>query len=143
MNLVENNFMIKVYTDGATVGQNWKLWTVKEVWLGIYLSHTDEWLSFRVPGISNNEAEFLALIRGMETCLLLWYLDVEFNCDSQIVINRANGSKPKKLKYANERMDKFQDEVLWLAKQFKTIKFKWIPREENVEADRLSKEAIR
>jgi ribonuclease HI len=75
---------IKVYTDGATVGHNGKLGTVKEVGLGIYVEilglktensykdisvkKTEEIkmeISEKVKGGSNNEAEFKALISGL------------------------------------------------------------------------------
>ena len=133
--------MIDVYTDGATVGHNGKLGTVTQVGLGIYIPLASIRESRLCNGISSNEAEFMALIEAMKICIDKKILSCRFNLDSEIVTNRAKG-KHKKLKYRNERMDKFQGEVLQLACYFKDVEFNWIPREHNEEADRLSKELI-
>lgn len=140
-----------VYTDWATVWHNGKLGTVKEVWLWIYFLCADHWFSFRVPGISNNEAEFLAVIKAMELCIHFNAKSVEFRMDSKIVYNRCINKWPKvKWNYelnractSNLRMDEFQSKVFELAKQFNYIGFKWVPREWNTKADELSKLAVR
>ena len=58
--------MVSVYTDGATEGMNGKLGTVTNVGIGIYIPYIDVKHSQRLSGISNNEAEYMALIEGME-----------------------------------------------------------------------------
>jgi ribonuclease HI len=135
--------MIDVFTDGATVGHNGKLGTVKEVGLGIAIPEKDIFISRKELGISNNEAEFKALIFAMKTAIENQLTYCNFNMDSKIVVNRANGARPKKLKHQNERMNNFQDEVMILKKQFDEIEFTWIPREENTVADELSKIACK
>jgi ribonuclease HI len=134
--------MIKCFTDGATKGWNGKLGTVSVVGIGVYCEEINVKYSQTLKGISNNEAEFLALIKGMEVMIEASVKEVTFYLDSQIVVNRANGKKPKLKKYQNDRMDKFQDRVLELAEQFKEVQFEWIPREENTEADSLSKKTL-
>ena len=132
-----------IYCDGATVGHNGKLGTVSEVGVGVYIAQTGERIGRRLPGISNNEAEFKALIYAMEYALRNGYTDVRFHSDSRNIINRANGKRPGR-KFKNKRMDAFQDQVLNLARQFARVEFRWIPREENTIADSISKEyAIR
>lgn len=140
----------KIWTDGATVGHNGKLGTVKEVGLGVYCSHPLIEISKRIAGGSNNEAEFLALIEGMNTAIKLGLKNVDFFLDSQIVVNRA-ACRPKKNgkryrrpsgKHCNDRMDKFQDEVIKLKQSFERVDFHWIPREQNEMADALSKKLI-
>lgn len=163
---------IKVYTDGATVGHNGKLGTVKEVGLGVYMEIEDLKieenygsfinclqgnLNFSVSkkdkGISNNEAEFKAIILGIhvvarsltELNLKPETAIIKFHADSQIIVNRMNGSRAKG-KQTNERMDKFQDEALGLVGKHFTkelVSFNWIPREQNKKADELSKEACK
>lgn len=128
-----------IYCDGATVGHNGKLGTVSEVGVGVYIAQTGERIGRRLPGISNNEAEFKALIYAMEYALRNGYADVRFHSDSRNIINRANGKRPGR-KFKNARMDAFQDKVLNLARQFDRVSFRWIPREENMEADAVSKE---
>ena len=54
-----------IYTDGATVGWNGKLGTVKHVGLGVFIPELGIKRHALVRGISNNEAEFKALIMGM------------------------------------------------------------------------------
>lgn len=134
--------VIDIYTDGATVGHNGKLGTVKEVRLGVWIPHLKQGYSRRVSGISNNEAEFKALILAMKAALKLGYFFVRFNLDSKIVINRALGRRPSKAKFRNERMDAFQEEVLDLSDQFKVAEFRWVPREANTMADYYSKKRV-
>lgn len=134
--------MIDIYTDGATVGHNGKLGTVKEVGIGVYIPAFGEGAGMRVPGISNNEAEFKALIVGMKMAQKLGIKRARFNLDSQIVVNRAHGMKPVSRKHKNVRMDTFQDQVLSLADEFDEVEFRWIPREENEMADSYSKQYV-
>lgn len=134
--------MLEVFTDGATVGHNGKLGTVQEVGLGVYIPAFEIKISKREKGISNNEAEFKALILAMEKIIELGLEEntIYFFMDSQIVVNRANGKRAKG-KYKNERMDAFQDDVFKLAKMIKDPVFMWVPRESNTMADALSKQA--
>lgn len=139
--------MLEVYTDGATVGQNGKLGTVSQVGLGVYIKGYERTkkkgkYSKLVDGISNNEAEFKALIWALDLVLGFGVKEARFHLDSKIVVNRANGKRVEG-KYKNERMDAFQKSVLNLAKKFNEIEFKWIPREDNWVADRLSKKMIK
>ena len=57
--------------------------------------------------------------------------------DSQLVIGQVNGTCEAK----EERMKKYLSKVVRLVKKFKEIEFFQIPREENMEADALTKEA--
>jgi ribonuclease HI len=132
---------VQIFTDGATLGPNGKLGTVKTVGLGVYFS-TGEKYAEPADGISNNEAEFKALLLGMRVALHKGIKRVNFNLDSNLVVRRANGLRPKKAKFKNERMDNFQDEVLELKSMFESCSFVWIPREQNTLADYLSKKAL-
>ena len=132
--------MITVYTDGGTVGANGKLGTVKQITVGIYCPEKNIRLSRKLKGISNNEAEFIALIQAMRHCLKNKFRSVHFKLDSSVVVNRANGSRPKG-KNENRRMDSFQNRVLELASYFDDVIFELIPREENYIADELSNQA--
>ena len=57
--------------------------------------------------------------------------------DSQLVIGQVNGICEAK----EDRMKKYLKKVVRLVKKFKKIDFIQIPREENMEADILAKEA--
>jgi len=128
-----------IYTDGATVGRNGKLGTVAEVGIGCWITGDtlDIKIAQRKDGISNNEAEFKALITAMEVCLNVGVTEALFKLDSMIVVNRANGSSRKKEK--NARMGNFQKKVLELSEKFEKVEFVHIPREYNGIADDLSK----
>lgn len=130
--------MIDVFTDGATIGKNGTFGTVSEVGLGIYIPDLKIERAVKAKGLSNNEAEFKALVYAMELAILHGAKKVRFNMDSQIVLNRCHGKRPTKQKFRNERMDAFQDRVLELKKDFELCLFRWIPREENTKADELS-----
>lgn len=130
-----------IHTDGATVGHNGKLGTVSKVGLGMYipfLSYGDWKLD---DGISNNEAEFKALLWAMDIAIEKKIYDIEFLLDSQIVVNRCNGKRPGG-RFKNERMDAFQDEVKKKEKNFNKVSYIWVPREANEVADWYSKQAV-
>ena len=141
--------LAQIFTDGATVGHN-KLGKTKEIGIGIYCANPQINIAEKYSGKSNNEAEFKALIRAMEEAIRLNLKDVHFFSDSKIIVNRAATSlnllgspyyRPRG-KRRNIRMDRFQDQVIELRLQFNTVKFYWIPREQNEKADELSKIAL-
>ncbi|RLI72259.1 MAG: hypothetical protein DRP02_02275 [Candidatus Gerdarchaeota archaeon] len=139
-----SNKTYKIFTDGATKGFNGKLGTVSVVGLGVYIPHLGvdgKKYCKKMNGISNNEAEFKALIYGMEKAIEKGIKKAAFFLDSKIVVSRANGQRARG-KWANARMDAFQDQVAELEKEFEEITFAWIPREQNWMADKLSKEGI-
>ena len=57
--------------------------------------------------------------------------------DSQLIMGQINGTYEAK----EGRMKKYLEKVLRLVKKFKEVDFVHIPREENMEADTLVKEA--
>ena len=129
---------MKIYSDGATVGHNGPLGTVSVIKIGVYIPGINLKYSNTLKGISNNEAEFSALIIAMHLAIKHKIRTAEFHLDSKIVYNRACGKRPKSRKLQNTRMDNFQDRVLALIPEFKKVTFKWIPRELNTIADGLS-----
>lgn len=130
--------MVEIFSDGATIGKNGKLGSVKKVGLGVYIPAINFGDGKRVKGGSNNEAEFKALIWAMETAINKKIKRAVFKSDSQIIINRANGKRPKG-KFKNERMDNFQNKVFKLKEKFDEVYFNWLPREQNQVADYYSK----
>lgn len=131
--------MVNVYTDGATEGMNGKLGTVTHVGIGVYIEDIDIEHSQRLPGISNNEAEYMALIEGMDICKRNGISKASFYLDSLIVVNGANAPwKHTK----NKRMNEFKLQIQERLHFFDEICFTWIPREENEQADRLSKQCL-
>lgn len=136
---------VSVFTDGATVGHNGKLGTVKEIGIGIFIPEMDFKHAQKMVGGSNNEAEFKALITAMRYLSDKGVKYANFYMDSMIVRNRAARGyikQHKKAKNQNERMDRFQQIVIDLSANFEHITFNWIPREKNETADFLSKQAV-
>lgn len=89
---------------------------------------------------SNNVGEYIGLIKALEY-LIKEKLNDEIILvygDSNMVINQMEGGwKIKKGIYKEQAL-----EAKKLKEFFKTIKFQWIPREENEWADALSKQAL-
>lgn len=134
--------MITIYTDWATCWHNGKLGTVTKVWIWVYIKTDTQVIKYckSMPGISNNEAEFKAVIEALKIAHTRDFKVITICSDSKIVINRCHGKRPANKKYENKRMDAFQEEVLSLCTKLNQVTFTWIPRELNTEADALSKE---
>lgn len=83
---------------------------------------------------TNNEAEYLACIEGIQKCVELGLENISIQGDSMLVVNQIRGDWRCKKSHlrdlciqANELLD-----------QIKKWKIQWIPREENSRADELS-----
>ncbi len=92
---------------------------------------------------SNNVAEYLALLKVLEFLddNHLYNDSIVILGDSNLVIKQMNGLwkvKPD----GSGRYKQYHDECMELSRKFKHLKFHWIPREENVYADDLSKQGI-
>ena len=85
---------------------------------------------------TNNEAEYLALIRGIELCIKNKILDVEIFCDSELIVRQVNGD----YKVKNERMIKLHAKALDLCSMLGKWSVSHVLRNKNTEADLLSKE---
>ena len=86
---------------------------------------------------TNNEVEYEALLKGLELAKFVEAMSILILGDSQLVMGQVNGAYEAK----EGRMKKYLKKVLLLVKKFKEVNFVQIPREENVEADILAKEA--
>ena len=86
---------------------------------------------------TNNEAEYEALLKGLELAKSLRAESILVQGDSQLVIGQVNGTCEAK----EEQMKKYLNKVRRLIKNFGEAHFVQIPREENMEADTLAKEA--
>ena len=86
---------------------------------------------------TNNAVEYKALFKGLELSKSVEVKSILLLGDSQLVMGQINGTCEAK----EERMKKYLEKVLQLMKKFKETDFVQIPREENMEADALAKEA--
>jgi len=88
---------------------------------------------------SNNVAEYRAVIEGLRWLLVHGYEGSELTVkgDSQLIIKQLRGEYQVKSK----RLKPLHEETLKLLRKFKLMMLEWIPREENREADALSRQA--
>ena len=89
---------------------------------------------------TNNWAEYEAVVIALGKALemLLRDRDIEFRLDSQLVVEQLKGNW--KIKEPGLRAQAAK--VRSLLKDFGTVTFIYVPREENKEADRLVNEAL-
>ena len=86
---------------------------------------------------TNNEAEYEALVKGLELAKSLGAELVLVQGDSQLVIGQVNGTYEAK----EERMKRYLNKVRRFIKKFSEAYFIQVPREENMEVNTLTKEA--
>ena len=85
---------------------------------------------------TNNEAEYEALVAGLDLAKAAGAKSIVLHCDSQVVTSQINGDYECK----NERMKRYLEEVRNRISSLE-VRFVQIPREENKCADRLAKAA--
>ena len=87
---------------------------------------------------TNNEAEYLALMKGIEICVESNILNISIFSDSELVVKQINGD----YKVKNDRMSKLYKRTHELLSELKSWKVVHVLRDKNVEADELSKEGL-
>ena len=87
---------------------------------------------------TNNVAEYVGLTKALERVLSLGLqeYEIEVKSDSRLLVNQIRG------KYAvkSRRLRPYHNKLRELLSNFTKIDFHWVPREENAEADLLSKD---
>ena len=87
---------------------------------------------------TNNEAEYRALVRGLEAAADLGVKRLEIFLDSELVVRQLNG----KYKVRNARLRSLFDQAVSILQQFDDYAIFHVGRELNQQADRLANEAI-
>ncbi|PKA65520.1 hypothetical protein AXF42_Ash005854 [Apostasia shenzhenica] len=85
--------------------------------------------------VTNNQAEYEALIAGLNFALSMIVKCIQVFSDSQLVINQVNRAFEMK----DEILKKYLQRTRSLISQFEDFSLTHIPREENQVADRLAK----
>jgi ribonuclease HI len=89
--------------------------------------------------VTNNRAEYQALIAGLQEAQRMGIREVEVYLDSELVVNQINGL----YRVRDAQLKALEGEVRrWLGRFVRWV-ISYIPREENREADRLAREAVR
>lgn len=127
---------VNLYTDGGSRGNpgpsasGYVILNMQEKPLykkGIYLGVT-----------TNNQAEYNALKFGLDECYKRDAKIINVYMDSLLIINQMNGS----YKIKNRELLPINQEVKAGLSRFKEVKFTYIPRELNQQADAMVNEAL-
>lgn len=125
--------MIEVYVDGASAGDPGLSGA------GVFIKGNGNADQYSLPlgMMTNHEAEFHALIKGMEICIQRGFQIVSIRTDSQLVDRAIEKQFVKNPSFAP-----LLERVLVLSKHFDLFFIKWIPSSENKVADQLARNAI-
>ncbi|MDP2600868.1 MAG: ribonuclease HI family protein [Deltaproteobacteria bacterium] len=125
-----------LYTDGAArgnpgpAGAGWVILAAS----GATLAENKKYLG----ELTNNQAEYQALLLALKEAMQLKGESLALHCDSELVVRQIKGE----YKVKNDGLKPlFREAVLTLSK-FKSYSINHVPREQNEEADRLANEAI-
>ena len=91
-----------------------------------------------IGNMTNNQAEYHAVISALDEALKLGATDLSLNADSELVVKQLNGQYRVK----NPGLAPLYAKVKTLETKFKTVKYRFIPRERNREADALANQAF-
>lgn len=97
---------------------------------------------YRGDDVSNNVAEYTALIRALEWLVSEGKFRNEglvIRGDSQLVIMQIKG----KYKVRASRLIPLHSKVMELLRQFPSYEAEWVPRRYNAEADQLTRRALK
>ena len=87
---------------------------------------------------TNNEAEYLALIEGINLCLENNISNISIFADSELIVRQINGD----YKVKNERMAVLHKKTHELLSKLNSWDISHVLREKNTEADDLSKQGL-
>lgn len=87
---------------------------------------------------TNNVAEYLGLVKGLEVARELGIKNLDVRMDSNLVVKQMSGEW--KIKHAD--MKALAAEAQRIARDFDSVTYTWVPRAENKEADALANLAM-
>ncbi len=87
---------------------------------------------------TNNQAEYQALLRGLQKALQRKIKNLEVFLDSELVVKQIKGEYAVK----HEGLIPYYNEVIQILKKFPSFKIAHVRRENNKEADKLANRAI-
>ncbi len=96
-------------------------------------------ISRPLPVCTNNQAEYQAVIAGLEKALEMGATDVLLCSDSELVMHQLVG----KYRVKNEALKPLYDKTVALIRRFNSFVTSCVPREHNREADRLANLAFK
>ncbi|XP_057720364.1 uncharacterized protein LOC130934856 [Arachis stenosperma] len=121
----------KLHVDGASNQTFGGAGIILESPVGVVYEQS---VRFEFP-ISNNQAEYEALIGGLTLAAEVGARKLEICSDSQVVTSQVNGSYQAK----DPLLQKYLEKVRSLSQKFEEVTVHHVPRERNTRADLLSK----
>ncbi|MBN1162890.1 ribonuclease HI family protein [Patescibacteria group bacterium] len=127
---------LKLYTDGGARGNP------GPAAIGIVIrddnSKIIKELGLYIGSATNNDAEYKALIKGLEECINLGATNVECVLDSELVVKQLNGE----YKVKNTRLKEYWREIKRLESKLSEIEYRHVKRTENKNADALVNQVL-
>ncbi len=134
---------IIIYTDGGSRGNPGK------AAIGVVFCNEKEQIikkygEYLGDNLTNNDAEYQAIIFALKKFKAVFgksiaeISDAEIRADSELVVKQLNGE----YRLTDPKIQQFFIEIWNLKFDFKSVKFKHIPREKNSEADALVNQAL-
>jgi len=125
-----------IYTDGASRGNP------GPAAIGVVIQdenrRTVATISQCLGEATNNQAEYRAIIAGLERALALGATHVVLYSDSELVVQQLSG----KYRVKNEALKPLFQKVGVLRTKFSSLAVSYTPREKNKEADKLANQAL-
>ena len=127
----------QLFTDGASKGNPGP---AGAGWVLVSDQNTDPIREGKYLGLAtNNEAEYQALIFGLQRALACDVQEIRISMDSELLVRQLNGLYRVK----NPRLALLFHQVQDLLLKFSNYDIIHVPREHNREADRMANEAIK
>lgn len=134
---------IIIYTDGGSRGNPGKA-AIGVVFCNEKDQPIKKFGEYLGDNFTNNDAEYKAIIFALKKFKAIFgktlakNTGVEIKADSELVVKQLNGE----YRLSDPKIQQFFIEIWNLKFDFKSVKFKHIPREKNKEADRMVNEAL-
>nr|XP_025635645.1 uncharacterized protein LOC112729699 [Arachis hypogaea] len=121
----------KLHVDGASNQTFGGAGIILESPVGVVYEQS---IRFEFP-VSNNQAEYKALVGGLTLAAEVGATRLEICSDSQVITSQVNGSYQAK----DPLLQKYLEKVKSLSQKFEEVTIHHVPRERNTRADLLSK----
>ena len=95
-------------------------------------------ISQRIGRTTNNQAEYRAIVAALEEAIRLGARQIELNSDSELVVRQIKGEyrvRKATLKPLYQRVKQLQSSL-------ESFTIHHVPRQQNIEADRLANKAL-
>lgn len=127
--------MLSIHVDGAVSGTQFAgAAAVARTIDGFFVG----WLSKQLPAMTNNEAEYQAVLLGLALARGLGVSSVEIVSDSEVVVRQMQGQS----RVLSQRLRQLHQETCARLGHFQKVTFRHVSREENHLADALATEAL-